>query len=239
LAYLRSDIPGHQRTDLKFKHAESIPVEVHFSNYKWIIYEAYRPPSLQDSCFEDDVINTLDRATNLYNNIMVIGDLNSDLLHSDKAKPVSNICDIFDFVNIVKGATCYTKRAPPSLIDVILTNKPRLCYNMCNFNCGVSDVHNIISTQFKCHVDPAKNKTLPYRSFLAFGRDMFVADLECAPFNVAHVFDDINDVYWAHEEMLLQIVNSHAPVKTRKTRKSSAPFMNRALRKAIFKKREL
>jgi hypothetical protein len=34
------------------------------------------------------------------------------------------MCDIFDYTNLVKTATCHTKNANPTLIDVILTNKP-------------------------------------------------------------------------------------------------------------------
>jgi hypothetical protein len=33
------------------------------------------------------------------------------------------MCDIFDYTNVVKTATCHTKNANPTLIDVILTNE--------------------------------------------------------------------------------------------------------------------
>jgi hypothetical protein len=49
--------------------------------------------------------------------------------------------NIFDFSNLIKKATCFTKDALPTLIDVILTNKPNKCQNATNFNCGLSDYH--------------------------------------------------------------------------------------------------
>ena len=51
---------------------------------------------------------------------------------------------------MVVDPTCFTKGASPSLNDVILyTNKPNYCMNTNNYNCGISDVHNIISIQMK------------------------------------------------------------------------------------------
>jgi hypothetical protein len=50
---------------------------------------------------------------------------------------------------MVVDPTCFTKGASPSLNDVILTNKSNYYMNTNNYNCGISDVHNIISIQIK------------------------------------------------------------------------------------------
>jgi hypothetical protein len=46
---------------------------------------------------------------------MFIGDLNYDMLVSDTFSPLQNVCDIFDFTNLVKSSTCYTKNSNPRL----------------------------------------------------------------------------------------------------------------------------
>jgi hypothetical protein len=74
-------------------------------------------------------------------------------------------------------------------------------------------------------------------SVRGFDQQAFADDLERTPFHVAHVFDDVNDVYWAHEQMLKQFVNEHAPLKSRTPLRLITPFRNRKLRKAIYKKR--
>ena len=52
-----------------------------------------------------------------------------------------------------------------------------------------------------------------------------------------HVFDDIDDVYWAHDSLFCGVIDEHIPLKLKKRRKNSAPFMNSELRRAInFKK---
>ena len=48
-----------------------------------------------------------------------------------------------------------------------------------------------------------------------------------------HVFDGINDVYWAHDSLYRGVIDEHFPLKLKKRRKHGTPFMNSELRKAI------
>ena len=55
------------------------------------------------------------------------------------------------------------------------------------------------------------------------------------PFGVDSIFDDVDDIYWAHEILLTYVLNVHALMKkTVKTKQT--PFMKSKLRKAAFKK---
>lgn len=38
-------------------------------------------------------------------------------------------------------------------------------------------------------------------------------DISPTPFYVAHIFDDVDDTYWAHELLLKQVVDEYAPMK--------------------------
>ena len=55
------------------------------------------------------------------------------------------------------------------------------------------------------------------------------------PFDVAYVFDDMDDIYWAHEVLLTDVLNEHAPIKEKTVKTKQTPFMNSKLRKAVFK----
>ena len=80
----------------------------------------------------------------------------------------------FDLTNLMKNPTCFCKDANPSLVDVILINKPTSCGKICNFDCGISDVHNIISVQFKSEMpQKAKSKRL-FRSYKNFDNEFFL-----------------------------------------------------------------
>ena len=56
------------------------------------------------------------------------------------------------------------------------------------------------------------------------------------PFQAAYVFDDVDDIYWAHEVLFTDILNEHAPVKEKYVKTKVCPFINTKLRKASYKK---
>ena len=105
------------------------------------------------------------------------------MLVSDKSTPLQNVCDIFDLTNLVKNPTCYTKNSNLSLNDVILTNMPSNCMNVTNFNCGISDVHNLIAVQIKGSIIQRKNELKSYRSFKHFSEQEFLKVLQGFNFN--------------------------------------------------------
>ena len=57
-----------------------------------------------------------------------------------------------------------------------------------------------------------------------------------APFHVCEIFDDIDDKYNFTELLLTEILNNHAPLKSKKPLNSPNPYMNAELRKTIHYK---
>ena len=43
-------------------------------------------------------------------------------------------------------------------------------------------------------------------------------DLQSVPFNVAYVFDDIDDICWAWEKLYTDVLDRHAPLRLIKCR---------------------
>ena len=113
-----------------------------------------------------------------------------------------------------------------------------LC-NTTNFDCGLSDCHNMIAVCFKENSLSNKRQKITFRSYKSFEEASFTQDLHRVPFQVATIFDDANDCYWAYETLLMDIVDEHAPKKQKYPKKDSPPFMNSELRKAIYKKKML
>ena len=142
-----------------------------------------------------------------FDNVMVIGDLNYDVNAPQKSQPLQSICDILDYSNLVTKQTCfYYKKKPPSILGVILTNKPNLMFNVTNVMCGISDSHNIISVAIKGDAPPPKHRKIKYRSFKNVDEDAFSEAVGAAPFEVAYVFDDVDDIYWAHEVLFTDLL---------------------------------
>ena len=237
--YVRADLSCDRKCNLDFKIIESLAIEIRIDTIKWLINGVYRPQSIKDYDFNDDFIKIADTITTLYDSFMFIGDMNYDMLNHDKSSPLTSVCDIFDLQNLVKDPTCFTKNASPSLNDVILTNAPNQCMNVLNFNCGLSDVHNFISVQFKRNIAIRKTIMKSYRSFKNFSQDNFISDLNKVDFD-SIVSDNNVDLAYSHfETVFINIANKHAPLKSRKTLPKPAPFMNSVLRKAVYKKKML
>ena len=79
-------------------------------------------------------------------------------------------------------------------------------------------------------------KKIHYRSYKNFNETDFRHDIEPAPFHVAHIFDEVDDIAWFSSELLVTIINDHAPLKTKYIKKRSVPYMNNRLRKAQYQR---
>jgi len=53
------------------------------------------------------------------------------------------------------------------------------------------------------------------------------------PFHVANTFEDIDDVYWAWEKLLTDVLDDHAPLVQRKSVKPKPPYFNSEVMAAI------
>ena len=102
--------------------------------------------------------------------------------------------------------------------------------------CGISDSHNIISVAIKGDAPPPKHRGTKYRSFKNFDEGAFSEAVGVTPFEVAYVFDDVDDIYWAHEVLLTDLLNEHAPMKAKRVKRLRCSFINSNLRKAAYKK---
>jgi hypothetical protein len=135
------------------------------------------------------------------------------------------MCDVFDYTNIVKKATCFTKYVLiPTLIDVILTNKPNFCQNVSNFNCDLSDYHNMISFQLKGYVPKVKKEFIWYRSYKNFDNEKFIDDLN---FESLTSVDDVNKAYSNFQSEFVDVIDKHIPMKKRRSIITPAPYMNK------------
>lgn len=61
---------------------------------------------MSDKEFSNDFIQTFDQLSVKYDNILILGDLNYNMLFDNsKSTPLNNVCDIFYYSNLIKKAT--------------------------------------------------------------------------------------------------------------------------------------
>ena len=93
---------------------------------------------------------TLNKAVNSYENLIVIGYLNTDV--SDPVKDgnnyLSDFVDTFSLSNLINRKTCH-KSVSGTTIDIILTNKPHCFEKTSTVVTGLSDFHKMIISCIK------------------------------------------------------------------------------------------
>jgi hypothetical protein len=237
VVYVRSDLPCRRMKNLETPTLETMVIELTLKDKRWAMVAAYRPPSTTDVVFSREMTTQLDKLSVYYDNLIIIGDLNYDLL-SDKAKPLLDLCDIFDLKNIVKNPTCNTIHGT-SLIDVILTNRPTLFKNTNVYPCSVSDCHCMILTQMKISVQRKYAKSVKYRSMKTLNNQDFVKDIVSEHLERCVDQDSVHNAWKMFQDGLSAVIDIHAPIKNKCVRAVRAPFMNSTLRKAIMHRNKL
>ena len=114
----------------------------------------------------DEISNSLRLIVNKYDNILLAGDVNINLLdpNSDTKNHLSDLRDTFALINLVKDKTCF-KNKDGTLLDVILTNRPNSFQKIVTTETGLSDCHKLVSTVFRSTFIKLPPKTVRYRSY--------------------------------------------------------------------------
>ncbi len=177
---------------------------------KWIFISLYKQSKVKTSILNECIDNII-RCLDINYNIVILGDFNINMLNTKNA--LSDCLDVNGLRNLVKDATCV--KGEPSLIDLIVTNKPKRFSSTVSVDTEMSDFHNIVCTSTKFHVPQHKSTSFHYRSYKHFDQNSFVNDISFIPYHVVEIFDDIDDCYWLWNELTMQIVNKHAPLKSK------------------------
>ena len=158
------------------------------------------------------------------------------MLEDVKNITLRDSCDIFCLKNLVKKPTCFSKTFKPTLIDLILTNQDKKCGKICNFDCGLSDCHNVIAIEVKYERPNSRLKYSKCRSFKNFDEQNLLCDLDNINWDI-DPNSDINSQYENFNKLFLEIADKHAPFKERIIKPKQVPYMNKAFRSAVYKKR--
>ena len=137
--------------------------------------------------------------------------------------------------NLITSPTCH-KGPTSTVLDVILVSQPKRYTQSLNCECPLSDFHNIIGGATKQYAPLQQPRKIYYRSYKNFDDNEFINDISYAPFQVGEIFDDIDDSAWFTSNLLSEVINEHAPIKTKIVKTASVPYMNSQLRKAIYKR---
>ena len=239
IEFVRSGFITKPLRDLETKISETICSEFTISKKKWFCLSVYRPPSSNNlNTFFEELTTCISKAINKYDNIIVMGDFNIDIMTSNSLgfAKFEEFCDTFNLFNLIKSETCFTSNHK-SHIDLFSTNKPLSFKNTNVSETGLSDCHKLISTFLKSNVSRLKPHKIYYRSYKNFDEEKFMEDV--AATNFSFKTNDANENYFLLTDKFSKIVDKHAPLKRKVLRGNHAPFINKELRKAIYTRTRL
>ena len=230
MIYVREDIPSRLLSKHTFTKAiEGLFVEVNLRKTKLLFFGAYRSDhpeyGVDTSEFLNQVSLALDKYST-YDKFLLAGDLNTEA--------TNNFLEDFLFEhnakNLVKDPTCFKSIDKPSCIDLFLTNSPLSFQNTATVTTGLSDFHKLVVTVMKTTFPKMKPRIIYYRDYKKFNLQEFRRELR-------NELRKTLILGYAHfEQIFLQVLEKHAPVKQRVVRANDKPFMTKVLRKAIMRR---
>ena len=232
LVYLREDIPCRQLSiKSSTSHLEGIFLEINLRKTKWFIFGGYNYHKLNAAHFLAELGYALDKFMTLFDNFLILGDFNSEPSESC----MKEFCQLYNLKNLIIDPTCFKNPLNPSLIDLILTNKPKLFHQSKVIETGLSDHHKMTVSVLKTFFKKQAPICITYRDYKNFNRFLFHTELS----QKLNVMDVNCSNYALFETLFMEQLNKFAPMKKKYVRANNAPYMNKTLAKAIMNRTRL
>ena len=135
--------------------------------------------------------------------------------------------------SINKEPTCFKNAHNTICIDFILTNSPRSFFQTETLFIGLTNFHKLVISVFETTFLKSKPKEIIYRDFKKFIEESFNEELSLKLTN------ECVKNYSSFENIFLDTLNHHAPVKKKLLRANHAPYITKTLRKAIMRRSNL
>ena len=210
---------------------ECLLIEIKLRHKKYIIVAGYNPHKEMISYFLTHVGRTLDKLIGTYDNILILGDLNSTQVEPS----MKDFCDTYNLENLINEPTCFKNPHSPSSIDVMLTNRKHSFQNSMVIETGLSDYHKMTISILKTFFKKKMPVKINYRSYKNFIQDDFRNDLSIA----LQICNQQTMGYENFNHIFLEVLDSRAPSKQRVVRGNNQPFMNKTLSKAFMNRSKL
>ena len=224
LVYIRNGIVAHQLDSFTFAEGiECISLEVNLNKKKWVLLSVYRPPTQSEEIFLDNLGRALDKYSGEFENFIILGDFNMTVNEGE----LKNFLDLYSLKSMVREPTCF-KSENPKCIDLILTNRDKSVHSTTTIETGLSDFHKMILTVLKTKYQKIGPSVINYRSYKNFKESDLKRDL-CEAMSNTNPTD-----YDSFQDVFNEVLDKHAPTKKKYVRANHAPFMTRALCKAIM-----
>ena len=125
------------------------------------------------------------------------------------------------------------------MLDVILVNKSSTFYNTLNVVNSISDFQIMVATMLRFHVPYKHDKYIQYISFKNYNKINYTSSIENSQITKCKNVENTNHAWKLFSDCLKEVIEDHAPLKTKKVKPDQPPFMNTRLRKEIWKRKRM
>ena len=166
-----------------------------------------------------------------YENFILLGDFNVEINNQF----MQDFCDTYNLKALVKEATCYKNPDKPTCIDHILTNHAKgFCYSK-TIEMGLSDFHKLTISVLRSFFKKNEPKIIQYRDYKKFCNEAFRENLVRQLLSQDFQTSELKNF----KDVVLKVLDKHAPWKMKYIRNNEGPFMDKTLRKAIMNRTRL
>ncbi|XP_065069735.1 uncharacterized protein LOC135694793 [Rhopilema esculentum] len=206
--------------------------ELSLCSQKMLIGTIYRPPDREN--FYTLFPPVLEQIWQTRKNLLIIGDLNSDLTPygmNDKERRLKTILNNYNLKNMIKDPTSVTETTKTVLDLVIVNDASKLVTS------GVQDIciadHKLVYVKYTLKRSKAKPKIITVKNYKLLDEEAFKNDIENAPWWVCSTFDDIDDMTWCWSKMYENVVEDHIKRRKANIRSDSLPWIESKIRKMM------
>ena len=223
IVYVKNGVKVERRLDLERNEIECVWLEVSPKKSKsFLVGTLYRHPNegvQWNEYFEDMMETILANQKEIY----LLGDFNRDLINVNTKTAWLEYMEPFGLHQKVNFPTRKTAQSQ-TLIDHIYCNVEANDSSVNVPEIGLSDHFPIFLTRkTNCTEPKFSHHSITYRSFKFFNEQMFINDLQSAPWDVIKIFDDTNDTLETWSSMFIEIVDKHLPLKTHRVKYKQQP----------------
>nr|CAH7757971.1 unnamed protein product [Callosobruchus chinensis] len=213
---------------------EYLWLNVKFNGKKICICVIYRSPrsKLQDCLQYLDSV--LPKCLVEFDNIILLGDFNSNFLENDNKILESLSC--YGFQQVIKEPTRVSAQAC-TLIDPIFVLSPYPLLSAGTLNADLISDHHLVFCKLTLRSLKTKAKLISFRDFNQFNQESFFHDLTGVNWDEIFYVNNIDSKVSLLTEKINQLFDLHAPYKQIRVNKPFAPWLTDSL-KLILKQRD-
>ena len=221
LCYIKNGTSCKQISDLDDDIVEAMWLELNLPQTKPILLgTVYRPPDSKAE-YLSRIDSLFQECTNLYDDVVILGDFNVDVNKTCNSKKINNIARHSNLKQLITDFTRVTDKSR-TIIDLAFVSNPDRVSSSGVNSLGLSD-HSLIYLVHKNKKVKVPPKVIEYRSLKNFNEYDFTDSLKKIDWDLVYNCSDVNDALGVWQDLFKNVCDVHAPIKDKLVKGSKLP----------------